>query len=154
MTEKQVTVRLIDTFHKSGETRGFRIESDEPPDVGGRNLAPQPTEFMLMSLGFCQMSMIVWYAACMRIELEDVEISVTGYRDDRGLLGTADIRPGYIRIEMETKLTSEEPLERLAKLVALSENRCPVFDNLSNPTPIRNRVLHGGEIVHETEDGG
>jgi len=153
LEKKSVTVRLVDTFVKEGQARSFTIKCDEPEKVGGIDAAPQPTEFMLMSLGFCQMSILTVCAMKLRVQVDDIEISVTGYRDDRGLAGAAEVRPGYYRIEMVTKIVSSEPRSRIEKLARIAEERCPVFDNLTNPTPVSNRVLHAGEVILSRDAG-
>ena len=153
-TTKSVTVRLIDSFHKAGEVRGFTVESDELEAAGGENLAPNPTEVMLMSLGFCQMSILVAYSASMRIDIDDVKITVTGHRDTRGLQGLADVRPGYYEIEMATRIESGETVERLERLVRTAEERCPVYDNLVNPTLVTNRATRGADILLESSSTG
>lgn len=149
LVAKTVVVRPLDSFRKSGEVRGFEIFSDEPTHSGGSDAAPQPTEYMLASLGFCQLSMLIACAAAMRLDVTSFVTRVTGFRDNRGNAGTADVRAGYYRIEVETTVESSEPSDRLRRLVELAEARCPVYDNLAHPTRLETRVLRADEVVFE-----
>ncbi|MBI4258414.1 MAG: OsmC family protein [Thaumarchaeota archaeon] len=147
LIQKTVKVRLINTYYKEAKARGFTILSDEPEEVGGYDKAPQPTEYMLASLAFCQASIYASYASTMRIPIDLLEITVKGYRDNRGLAGLADVRPGYYRIELETKINSSGGEEKVKKLAQIVEKKCPVYDNLSNPTPIANKVFLNDQEV-------
>lgn len=135
-TSKSIEVSLVDTHLKLGVARGFEVHCDEPEEIGGRDAAPQPTEFMLLSLGFCQMSITIYFAAIMRIELDDIAVEVTGHRDDRGIRGVDGVRPGYHTFEIATTLFSDESEERLRELTWVAGERCPVSDNLANPTKL------------------
>lgn len=67
--------------------REFEIVSDEPPQDGGTDTGPMPTELLLSSLASC-FAMAMYHAARKRqIELEDLAVRVTadydGLRIDR-----------------------------------------------------------------------
>jgi uncharacterized OsmC-like protein len=153
IAHKTVSVSLVETFRKMGHVRGFEVPSDEPREAGGEDSAPQPTEFMLLSLAFCQMNLLIHCAGALRVQLDDIRIDVTGHRDNRGLYGGADVRVGYFRIDMRTELVSDEPHERLVRLAELAESRCPVTDNLAHPTPLAIEVVRGGETVRQSTLG-
>jgi uncharacterized OsmC-like protein len=147
---KTVEISLLDTYRKEGRVRGFVVASDEPEWIGGTNAAPQPLEYLLMALGMCQMSMLVSYACTMRVPLDDVLIEVTGHRDNRSLAGDDSVRSGFSRIEMRTRLVSEASRDQLERLARTAEGRCPVLDNLVNPTAVDNEVLHGDDVLLST----
>jgi len=147
LMEKVVEVKLIKNYHKEAKARGFTIVSDEPEILHGTNLAPQPTEYMLASLAFCQMSIYANVASSMRIPIDSLEISVKGKRDNRGLLGIADVRPGYKEIIIETNIKANGQEDRILRMAELVEKHCPVYDNLANPVPIKNNVnLNGNRL--------
>ncbi|MFQ6011289.1 MAG: OsmC family protein, partial [Nitrososphaerales archaeon] len=99
------------------------------------------------SLAFCQMSIYANVASSMRIPIESLEISVTGKRDNRGLLGIADVRPGYNEITLETNIKANGQEERILRMAELVEKHCPVYDNLAHPVPIKNNIsLNGNKI--------
>jgi putative redox protein len=61
--------------------RDFDVVSDEPPDDGGQDSGPTPTELLLASLASC-FTMAVYHAARKRqIELEDLSVRVSADYD-------------------------------------------------------------------------
>ena len=43
-----------DGLHRSVSIRGFSVEVDEPPALGGKDKAPNPVEYALAALATCQ----------------------------------------------------------------------------------------------------
>ncbi len=43
---------IVENVHLEGTVRGFRLESDEPEERGGTNLAPAPLSYFLMGAAF------------------------------------------------------------------------------------------------------
>lgn len=134
-------VTLIHNFHKEAKIRQFTVICDEPEDIGGSNKAPRPTEYLLASLGFCLTSILGIYASVMRVTVDSVKLMLEGFRDDRGLLGIEQTRPGFSRIEVEWHIESREPADKIAKLIKTVEEKCPVTDMIVNSVPIQKRVL-------------
>ncbi len=121
-----------------GNARDFApITVDEPPGLGGGDQGPTPVELLLIALGSCQEIVYAAYAEQFGIQLDAIEIELTGTIDLRGFLGIEpSIRPGFTRIETRVRLVSDAPEERLRELTDLVERFCPVQDMLTNPVPI------------------
>lgn len=146
--DRVVTVKLLENFHKEAKIRNFTVYSDEPEVIGGSNKAPRPTELLLTSLGCCLQSILAIYASSMRISIDSLEMTLRGLRDNRGILGMSkEARVGFYKIEIETRIESKEPLEKIDKLLEVVAEHCPVTDMLTNPVPITNEVVLNGEKV-------
>ena len=48
----RAVANIVENVHLEGTVRGFRLESDEPEDRGGTNLAPAPLSYFLMGAAF------------------------------------------------------------------------------------------------------
>jgi len=48
----RAVANIIENVHLEGTVRGFRLESDEPEERGGGNLAPAPLSYFLMGAAF------------------------------------------------------------------------------------------------------
>jgi uncharacterized OsmC-like protein len=46
------------------------------------------------------------------------------------------VRNGYKKIKVTFKIKSDAPEQKLRQLVELAQNRSPVFDIVSHPTPV------------------
>jgi hypothetical protein len=48
----RAVANIVENVHLEGNVRGFRLESDEPEERGGTNLAPAPLSYLLMGSAF------------------------------------------------------------------------------------------------------
>ena len=114
---------------------------DEPEVLGGTDLAANPVQLVLASLGACQAITYRVWAAKLGIELEGVEARVEGDIDLRGFFGIDQaIRPGFTRIRLFVTIRGPESPERYQELVDAVNEHCPVLDIVSNPVPIAREV--------------
>lgn len=120
-------------------THTFKV--DEPEILGGTDLAANPVQLILASLGACQAITYQVWAAKLGIALEGVQARVEGDLDLRGFLGLDDsVRPGYTRIRVFVTLRGPEPPERYDELVTSVNRHCPVLDIIANPVPVERQV--------------
>ena len=114
---------------------------DEPEVLGGTDLAPNPVQLILASLGSCQAITYQVWAAKLGIALDGVEARVEGDLDLRGFFGLDDaVRPGYSRIRLFVTLRGPESPERYDELVRMVNAYCPVLDIVANPVPVEREV--------------
>lgn len=134
----QARTRWTGGTRVTGKVREFDpITIDEPPGLGGEDQGPTPVELLLLALGSCQEIVYAAYAEQLGIQLDAIEIELTGMLDLRGFLGLdPSVRPGFRQIEARVRLVSPEPESRLRELADLVERFCPVQDMLTNPVPI------------------
>ncbi len=119
------------------ETRGFKLIIDEPEDLGGTNLAPNPVEYILAGYAGCINVVAHLTAKEFNIDLKDLEISIEGDINPARLFGESNQdRAGYQNINVQLRTNST--IDKLVKIKWLQEieNRCPVNDNLRNTTPV------------------
>jgi uncharacterized OsmC-like protein len=118
-------------------TRGFTLLVDEPESLGGTNLAPNPVEYVLAGYAGCVNVVAHIVAKELQIRLPDLQVNIEGEINPTRLLGTAFTdRAGYKSLTVQLK-TSEPLTDDLkTRLLKAIEDRCPVNDNLTNPTPI------------------
>ncbi|WP_202950627.1 OsmC family protein [Thermococcus litoralis] len=143
---EEVTIQ----FHVEGKTesptkmvakvREFTIVVDEPPELGGTNEGPNPVEYILVALAGCLTITGHLVAEEKGIGIRSIRIKATGILDPRKFQGLDGERAGYKEIKVEIfpegNFTESELLEWIKEV----EERCPVSDNLKNPTPIKIEV--------------
>jgi len=119
------------------ESHAFKIFMDEPVELGGKNGAPSPLDFILASHGGCLNFMTFYIANEMGIDIEGTEISVTGKLDPAKFSGAnLDVRAGYQSLEAVINIKSPASEAEIENLRAAVEARCPVSDNITNSTPV------------------
>lgn len=97
--------------------RGFKVQTDEPADLGGTDTAPNPVEMVLAALGGCLMVGYSLNAAMLGVELDKIEIALEGDIDLPGFFGLAsDILPGYSNVRARVFLKSAATLAQLGQV--------------------------------------
>jgi uncharacterized OsmC-like protein len=101
--------------------------------VGGLHDAPNPGELLCGALAACADGTVRMIANRLGIELEQLEVEVTGEVDVRGALAVnPSVRAGFQRLRLDVRLraTSSTPGARLRQLAAAADRLCIVLDTL------------------------
>lgn len=115
----------------------FVFEKDEPPVLLGTDQGANPVEYLLAGLAGCLTTSLVYHAAARGIKIYKVEATLSGDLDIQGILGMSDkVRNGYESIQVKFKVKGDAPKETLRELVQIAQQRSPVFDIVSHPTPV------------------
>ncbi len=116
--------------------RDFEFVVDEPAALGGTNEGPNPVEYLLGAWAGC--INVVAQKVCDEhgVELAGLDIEVEGDLDPQKFLGMADEpRAGFQEIRVELAMETDTDDETLKTILEAVEARCPVGDNIMNPTP-------------------
>jgi uncharacterized OsmC-like protein len=115
----------------------FVLGADEHPILLGKDVAPNPVEYLLHALAACVTTSMVYHAAARGIQIDEIESSLEGDIDLHGFLGLdKSVRQGYQGIRMNFKVKADVPDERLQEIVDLGTGHSPVFDTLIHGVPI------------------
>lgn len=114
---------------------------DEPEVLGGADRGANPVEHLLASLGACQVITFQFWAAKLGIDVEAIEVRLSGELDVRGFFGLDDsVRPGFRSITADVVVSGPETDERYAELARQVEAHCPVLDVLTASVPVTTTV--------------
>ena len=138
----------IETFYGAGteqaHKRAFTLEADHPAVLTGQDNAPLPVEYLLYGLASCIMSGIANIAAARGVTLTEVDATVEGDLDLRGILGlSGDVRNGYEKIRANFTIKGDAPEEKLRQIVEQAGARSAVLDVLTNGVPVEIGVKVG-----------
>ena len=118
------------------------FKADEPPSLGGGNVAANPMQYALASLGSCQAIAYRIWAALLGVELDSVTVRVEGDLDVRGLFGFDDrVRPGFSAVRVEVSVAGPDSAERYSELAAAVDAHCPGLDLVANPVPVTRALV-------------
>jgi uncharacterized OsmC-like protein len=137
-THSQSRVEAFDGAGEQHRHKGdYQLESDHPEVLVGTDNGPTPVEFLLAGLAGCLTAGIGNIAAARGIELAEVESTVEGDIDLRGILGISDeVRNGYQGIRVSFRIKGDAPAEQLREIVEQSRRRSAVYDVLTNGVPV------------------
>ena len=117
--------------------RGFKIIIDEPEELGGTNAGANPVEYVLAALSGCLNVVGHLVAGEMGFTLRGMEIELEGDLDPGKFSGKSmEGRAGYSDIRVTIKADTDADKATLDEWLKVIESRCPVSDNISNPTPL------------------
>jgi len=123
------------------KARQFEIVVDEPAELGGTDTGANPVEYVLAAFAGCINVMAHVIAKEMNFQLRGVKIDISGDLNPARLFGLSyEDRAGYKQIVVRIKPDCDADAEILNKWKEAIENRCPVSDNLQNPTPVKIEV--------------
>lgn len=120
------------------KARNFEIIVDEPQDLGGTDLAPNPVEYVLAAFAGCLNVVGNLIAKEMGFELRDLQIDICGDLNPAKLFGQSDAeRAGFKSLEVIMKPVCDADEATLAEWLSKVQSRCPVSDNIANATPVK-----------------
>jgi uncharacterized OsmC-like protein len=133
---RQIGVRNVNGRNLGGTRTEIQVRSfapvvtDEPAHRGGTDTAPTPLEMVLSSLVGCKGATIHYIARAMGFDYRGVDFEGSSEVDMRGPRGVPGVRPFFERVALKICLHTNEPPERVARLVKNVEFRCPVMNLL------------------------
>jgi len=118
------------------ETGKAMVEAGLHPATGGTGLFACSGDMLLEALAACAGVTLSAVATALGVTIREGSVLVEGDLDFRGTLGVAkDVPVGFRDIRLRFQLDTDATPEQLAKVVALTERYCVVFQTLSrSPT--------------------
>ena len=117
-------------FRQEIEVREFRLEADEPVEIGGTDSAPTPYDYLLAALGSCTSMTVGLYARRKKWPLDEVTVALHHSRIHANDCTDCETKTGMLdRIVLEIEFSGELTAEQRAKLMEIA-HKCPVHRTL------------------------
>jgi uncharacterized OsmC-like protein len=114
--------------------RDFTFDNDEPEQLGGKNLAPAPPEYLLAGLNGCILTTFVYLASLQGIRLHKVEVSSQARLNLTGFFGfDPEVPPGFKALTWTLTVKADATDEQLQALYEATQAASPNLWNLMNP---------------------
>jgi len=124
------------------KARSFTMYVDEPPQLGGEDKGANPVEYLLAALAGCLNVVGHMVAKEMNMQLDGLTINIEGVLNPAKFQGKSNAeRAGYKEINVTIEAKTNAPEDVLKKWIETVESRCPVSDNIANPTPVKLNVI-------------
>ena len=133
---------LGDPFHATaipGEEYDISIPIGVHRGVGGPHDQPNPGEMLCTALAACLDTSIRMVAHLMGIELDELEVHVTGRVDLRGTLAMSkDVDVGFkdMHCDVNIKPAPGTDPARLQRMLDAAKRSCVVRDSIVRPVPV------------------
>jgi uncharacterized OsmC-like protein len=115
----------------------FNWDADLPATLGGENLAPSPTAYLLGALAGCAVAFLNdTLAPEFGVEIDDITATATSSFDQRGLLGIDGVAPDLGELGLDISVASASPGDRIEAMFDAWRQRCPIYLALLKPNAI------------------
>lgn len=112
----------------------FNWDTDLPPMIGGSNLAPGPTGYLLGALAGCAVAFIKdTLAPQFAVRLNEVRAVASCTSDLGGLLGVPGSRPNLDGMAIEIVIDSPDEEDKVERVKRAWVERCPIYLALVDP---------------------
>lgn len=122
------------------EEGDWKFTADMPPTIGGNGSAPRPGVYGRAALGSCLAIGYMMKAAGMSIPINSLAVEVETDYDDGGLLGTADIDPGYMEVRYKVIVESEASEDDLLRMLDDADEQSPYLDVFSRSQIVKREI--------------
>ena len=115
----------------------FTWDADLPTVIGGTNVAPSPTAYLLGALAGCGVAFLHdTLAPQFGVRIDGISAVARCATDLRGLLGIDDASPELMDIELEIEVSTPDPAEKTEAMFAAWSERCPIYLALLRPRTV------------------
>jgi uncharacterized OsmC-like protein len=115
----------------------FNWDADLPAVLGGENLAPSPTAYLLGALAGCAVAFLRdTLAPQFGVEIDDVTAVAKASSDLRGLIAMDGAAPDLSDLGLDITVSTHSPQDRVDAMFEAWKDRCPIYLALLNPNAI------------------
>jgi uncharacterized OsmC-like protein len=115
----------------------FNWDADLPAVLGGENLAPSPTAYLLGALAGCAVAFLRdTLAPQFGVEIDDVTATASAASDLRGLIAIDGASPELTDLALDVRVSTTSPADRVEAMFDAWRQRCPIYLALLNPNAI------------------
>ena len=139
--------KLVGDQLQEATMRDYKLVCDEPTSLGGTGKGPNPLEFFMSAVGFCENVTFARFAALRGIEFDSLETSVRGHWDRRGQGEWKGIEPTFKDFVVETRIVSTAPLEKIREVTRTTHTRCPMHASVSKIGPVVDKLFVNGTEI-------
>lgn len=142
-TKHQVVASLDheDDFTAKMALGSHKMNADEPHDFGGKNLGPNPYEFVSGGLAACTAMTIQMYAKRKKWKVDNVEVHINHKKDHCKDCGNVDNKKSKIDVfERDIILKGDLDDKQRQRLKEIA-NKCPVHKTLHADVEIKTKLI-------------
>jgi uncharacterized OsmC-like protein len=115
----------------------FNWDADLPASIGGGNLAPSPTAYLLGALAGCGVVFLSdTLAPEFGVTIDSITATARASTDLRGLIGMDGASPELGNIALDIEISTPDPDDRVQPMLDAWRERCPIYLALVKPNAV------------------
>jgi uncharacterized OsmC-like protein len=135
--------RVIDGLRCEAREGEWQFALDMPTDAGGTGAGPTPGVHGRAALASCLAMSYTIELARAGIAAHSIEIELTVDYDHRGMVGMANVSPGYLDVRHTLYLECDAPRDVVQAALDKAQHNSPYLHIFSNPQSVRGDVVFG-----------
>jgi uncharacterized OsmC-like protein len=115
----------------------FNWDADLPAALGGENLAPSPTAYLLGALAGCAIAFLHdTLGPQFGVQIDDVKATAKASSDASGLLGIDAAAADLTNLALEIQVSSPSADKDVDAMLSAWRERCPIFLAIQKANPV------------------
>jgi uncharacterized OsmC-like protein len=116
------------------------VRGDEPTELAGTGTGPSPEDMLLTAVGQCLVVGLAGSAAARGIEIDALEVEVSGVVNLTAAYGVEPGSPGFDGVEILVRLDSDTERAELEELIQHALALAPIPNTVQRPVPVTARL--------------
>ena len=134
---KPTVTATLANGHARLSAGAFNWDADLPAVLGGENLSPSPTAYLLGALAGCAVAFLRdTLAPQFGVEIDDVTAVASAASDLRGLVAIEGAIPDLTDLALDIRVSTSSPADRVEAMFDAWRERCPIYLALLKPNEI------------------
>jgi uncharacterized OsmC-like protein len=135
------TVRWLGGYRTEADLAGaVLVRGDEPTELAGTGTGPSPEDMLLTAVGQCLVVGLAGSAAARGIEIDGLEVEVSGIVNLTAAYGVEPGSPGFQAVEIVVRLESVAERAELDELLQHALALAPIPNTVQRPVPVTARL--------------
>jgi putative redox protein len=134
-------LNVDDNFTTDMAIGDHNMLADEPESYGGKNLGPNPYEFLSAALASCTAMTVIMYARKKKIPLNNVEVHVSHNKDHCEDCKASNSKNAKIDIFQREVLLEGELDDLQRKKLLKMADKCPVHKTIKSEIEVKTRLV-------------
>ncbi len=138
-----MSARLVDGLRCEAREADWQFTIDMPGEAGGTDAGPSPGVHGRAALASC---LAIGYGISLAragITPQSLEVVVQADFDNRGLLGMADVYPGYLAVQHTLYLECDAPQDTVRSAIDEAQRCSPYLHVFRDAQPVTGQVVFG-----------
>jgi len=125
----------------------WRFAADMPPEAGGGGQHPTPGIYGRAALASClAVGYAVWLARA-GFSWRSIEVEVQADFDNRGMVGVANVYPGYLHVRHTLYVDTDAPQDAVRRAVDEAQRASPYLHVFADAQPVTGEVVFAARPV-------
>ncbi len=138
--------RVIDGLRCEAREDEWQFALDMPADAGGTGAGPTPGVHGRAALASCLAMSYSIELARAGIEAHGIEVELKVDYDHRGMLGMANVSPGYLDVRHALYLECDAPRDVVQAVLDKAQHNSPYLHIFANSQPVSGEVVFGPRL--------